>query len=140
MRALAANSPWREGKLEQLEARYAAFLAAGFFTGRFIGPTGLMWETLQCRDATDQIRWLALLMKCQAAIANGAGQFPIDPPIRCTSNREYAVSHAVAAQKMMALMEAYGVGLKNLWRLKDAIRAAETREALNAIDLDEGWP
>lgn len=140
MRMLAENSPWREGKLAQLETRYARFLADGFYVGRFPGPKGSTREALQCRDPTDQIRWLGLLLKCQAAIARGGGESPIDPPIRCTSNREYAVSHAVAARKMMALMDAYGAGLKNLWRLKDAIRAAKTHDELNAIDLDEGWP
>lgn len=135
---LRADSPYRDRRLEELEARYRKRLKEGFATATFDGQPET--ETLQCRDETDQIRWVGLLLKCQAASALGAGAEPIDPPIRCTSNREYAVSHDDAQARMWALLAAYAASLKTLWRLKDAIRSAPTLAALNAVDLEEGWP
>lgn len=128
----------RAKRLEDVNARYAAYLNEGFPTADFDGQPEP--ETLQCRDETDQIRWIALLLKCQTAIQLGAGDLPIDPPIRCTSNREYAVSHSDAAQRMFALLSVYGVALKNFWRLKDAVRACPTRSELKHVNLEEGWP
>jgi hypothetical protein len=50
------------------------------------------------------------------------------------------VSHADALARMQALMDQVGDALKHSWALKDQIRACPTREALFAIDLEEGWP
>jgi hypothetical protein len=129
---------FRDGKLAQLAVAYKRRLEAGFATAEFDGQPEP--ETLQCRDETDQIRWLALIMKCQAAIEAGFGDQPIDPPIRCTSNREYAVSHSDALSRMQTLMAQVGEALKHSWALKDEIRACPTREALFRIELEEGWP
>lgn len=137
-RPLATDSPWRGGKLALVELAYARRLQAGFVTADFPGQPEP--ETLQCRDETDQIRWLALIMKCQAAVAAGLGDQPIDPPIRCTSNREYAVSHGDALERMQALMAQVGDALKRSWALKDEVRACERREDLFRIDVEEGWP
>jgi hypothetical protein len=129
---------YRRRRLGELEAAFRAYLQRGFPTAEFAGQPEP--ETLQCRDETDQIRWLGLLMKAQGYVAAGAGALSIDPPIRCTSNREYAVSYAEALERMMALMGQYGAALKALWAFKDAIRAAPNREQLMLIDLNEGWP
>lgn len=128
---------FRARKLGQIDAAYARRLRLGFATADFDGQPEP--ETLQCRDATDQIRWIGLLLKCQAAIARGGGSLPIDPPIRCTSNREYAVSHEDAQARMFALLNAYAATLKHYWSLKDQARSVTRRSELDLIDL-EAWP
>lgn len=125
-------------RLGELERVFQARLLQGFATAPFDGEPEP--ETLQCRDSTDQIRWLGLAFKCREAIAQGFGALPIDPPIRCTSNREYAVSHDDALSRMLTLLSGYAAALKHYWGLKDAIRAAESRAGLYEIDLEEGWP
>lgn len=137
-RPLSPSSPWREGRLAQVNAHYAAYLAAGFPTAEFDAQPEP--ETLQCRDELDRTNWLGLLMKCQAKIAMGRGEEPCDPPIRCTSNRMYAVSHEEAQARMYGLLDQVGQAQANWWRLKDAVRDCPSREALSLIDLEEGWP
>lgn len=137
-RPLQEKSPWRDRRGGELIAAYQAYLDRGFPTAAFEGQPEP--ETLQCRDETDQIRWMGLLLKCQAALGAGEAETPIDPPIRCTSNRSYVVTYAEAGARMMALLQSYGLALKNLWRLKDAIAACRYRDELNQIDVTEGWP
>lgn len=117
---------------------YEAVLAQGFATADFDGQPEP--ETLQCRDELDRTNWLGLVFKCQFAIQAGAGDAPIDPPIRCTSNRMYAVTYNDALARMLVLLGQVGAAQANWWRLKDMVRGAISNLALNAIDLTEGWP
>lgn len=128
---------YRQRRAGEAEAAYAAHLELGFPTADFDGQPEP--ETLQCRSETDRTNWLGLIIKCQAAVAAGAGDLPIDPPIRCTSNRMYAVTHADALARMYDLLGKVGAAQANLWRIKDQIAACERRDDLNLIDLTEGW-
>lgn len=129
---------FRPRKLEEVNRAYEAFLQLGFPTADFAGQPEP--ETLQCRNELDRTNWIGLILKCQYAISLGAGELPIDPPIRCTSNRMYAPSYSDAAGRMFALLGLVGEAQANNWRMKDLVQAAESGEALNAIDLTEGWP
>lgn len=135
---LTEKSPWRKGRLEKIDARYEAYLAAGFATADFEGQPEP--ETLQCRNVLDRTNWLGLLFKCLAARDMDLGEVPIDPPLRCTSNRMYAVTHADALNRMFVLLDQVPAAQANWWRLKDLARSAETRADLDAIDLEAGWP
>lgn len=129
---------FRERRVLEINARYAAYLAQGFATAVFDGQPEP--ESLQCRGELDRTNWIGLLLKCQAAIAQGAGVLPTDPPLRCTSNRMYAVSYDDAQARMYDLLNKVGAAQANWWRLKDLARACERRDDLLLIDLDEGWP
>lgn len=139
MRTLSPTSPWRDGRIERVNERYDAYLAEGFATADFEDQPEP--ERLQCRTDLDRTNWIGLVIKCQAAIAAELGDLPCDPPIRCTSNRMYAVSYADALGRMFVLLDQVGRAQANWWRLKDACRAEGlTLADLNAIDLEEGWP
>lgn len=125
-------------KVEEIDRRYAAYLERGFPTDPFEGEPEP--ETLQCRNEHDRTNWIGLLLKCQAAIAVGGGDLLIDPPIRCTSNRMYAVTYIDAQTRMYALLAQVAAAQANWWRLKDEARAVTRREDLNLMNLDEGWP
>lgn len=138
-RPLAAASPLRERRILEIDARYDAFLAAGFPTGDFEGQPEP--ERLQCRTELDRTNWLGLVVKCQLAIAQDYGDvLEAGTVIRCTSNRMYAITPNDALLRMAGLLNDVDLAQRNWWRLKDLARSAGTREALNAIDLDEGWP
>lgn len=131
---MPSRPSFRPRKLEEVNATYAAFLAGGFPVD-FEGNA----ETLQCGDG-DQTKWLIFLGACEEAIAAGFGDQPIPIPIRCTSNNSYVVTFSEAGQ-IVRDMRAWGfLAQANCWRLKDEVAAAETGEALNAVDLTEGWP
>lgn len=129
---------YRNGRLAQVAAVYERHLAKGFQTADFEGQPEP--ESLQCRDETDEIRWLTLLLRAQSMMGLGFGDQPLGIPIRCTSNRMYAVTYADAAGRMNVLMQQAAAALANSWRLKDLARSAPSREALMQIDLEEGWP
>lgn len=122
--------------LERVNARYEEFLAVGF-------PVTLDGdaETLQLGRDVDRTNWLTLLGICYEAISAGFGEEPIpEPGIRTTANRNYVITFDEAAQIIRDL-RAWGLAAWANWgRLKDAVRDAPTRQALQSIDLEEGWP
>lgn len=132
---MVSRPSFRPRRLEEATRAYQAFIDKGFpvtFEG-----TG---ETLQCASDTDRANWLIFLGVCQEAIKADAGDQPIPIALRCTSNRSYVVTFSEAVALIEA-MRTWGLSAQaNLWRLKDLIGAAETGDALNAIDVTEGWP
>lgn len=133
---LTAGSPWRSGRVQQVNARYTEFLTAGFPV-MFDGQA----ETLQCRIPLDRTNWLYLEGKCRQAFAAGLGDEPIpEPGLRCTSNRFYRPTYAETLVILDDLGAWAAQAQANWWRLKDAVQAATTRDELNSIDLEEGWP
>lgn len=129
---------FRALRLRDVDARYQRCLGAGFVTAPFEGQPEP--ETLQCRNEHDRTNWLGLLIKCLSARDMGAGDLPMDPPLRCTSNRMYAVTHNDALERMFVLLDQAARAQANWWRLKDAVRDCPTRAGLADIDLEQGWP
>lgn len=122
--------------LERVNAKYEAVVAVGF-------PVTLEGnaETLQVARDVDRTNWLTLLGICDEAIEAEFGGYPIpEPGIRTTSNTNYVVTFEEAAQIIRDL-RTWGLAAWANWgRLKDLCRDATTREALQSIDLTEGWP
>lgn len=133
---MTSRPAFRARRLLEADAAYQAFLDSGFpVTFEGVG------ETLQVGRDSDKSNWLIFKGALDDAVAAGA---PIDGPsplpIRCTSNNSYQITLGGALQTISD-MRAWGfAALANSWRLKDAINAAQTGEALNAVDLTEGWP
>lgn len=136
MRFLSANSPRRERRVLDINARYQAFLDGGF-------PVTLDGkdETLQVSRDVDRTNWLTLLGICNEAIAAEFGDYPIPAPgLRCTSNANYEVTFAEAAEIIRDLRAWAAAAQANWWRMKDLARTALRDSDLDAIDLEEGWP
>lgn len=125
-------------RIAQVNAAYDRYLERGFPTADFDGQPES--ETLQCRNELDRTNWMGLLIKCLALRDEGYGEAPIDPPIRCTSNRMYAVTVNDCIARMFALLELVGAAQSRWWALKDAVRDCPTRQGLAEIDLEAGWP
>lgn len=139
MRSLSMTSPLRERRIADVNRAYERRLAQGFSVGSFEGQPEA--ETLQCRNELDRTNWLGLVVKCQFAIAQGYGDvLEAGTRLRCSSNRMYQVTPNDALGRMAVLLGAADAAQQHWWDLKDQCRTATSREALEAIEIDEGWP
>ena len=147
---LRPGSPLPERRIIAIDARYNAFLSGGVPLADYPG------ETLQCRNELDRTNWMELRDLCRQAIeaekayyaANnlpdpeagwGAGLITA-PGIRTTSNA-YIQPTVAATLAILASITTWAfAGQANWWRMKDEARACTTREALEAVNLETGWP
>lgn len=129
--------------LEDLKSEKQAALAAEYqsrvqsYPHDFGAPHGVLH--LQLRGTDDQANWLTLQAKAMNLIAAGQGDAEV-LAIRTEENITVPVTANVAAQVMDALSSFGGATLAHKWALKDAINAAEDEQALEAIDIEAGWP
>lgn len=137
-RPLAAASPFRKGRLEDINRRYEAVMAGGY-------PVTLegVAETLQVARDVDRTNWLTVYTICQEGATAGLGDEPGQMFLQATSNRQYVMTFNEALSIIRDL-RAWTLAVWANWnRLKAAARDPEvTRTAadLEALDLDEGWP
>lgn len=113
---------------------------AAVFGGGFTVPTGTMaGQILQVRDAEDRTNWLTSQASYSTAVAMGQGAV-IGANFRCANNSTHTVSYQEGLTVLLA-MAAWGASvMARSWALKDAIAAATSLEALDAIDVEAGWP
>lgn len=133
-----------------IDPRYETFLASGVPLVDYPG------ETLQCRNELDRTNWMELRDLCREAIAAEKAYYaanelpdPVDgwgaglitePGIRTTSNA-YIRPTVAATLAILATITTWAfAGQANWWRMKDEARACTTPAALEAIDLEQGWP
>ena len=90
------------------------------------------------RDARDETAWLSVKLMAADMIAAGAGSTTIS--MRDAANATFSCSATVAASAMSAM----GLWRSRVsdwsWALKDEIDGTEHQAALDAVDIDEGWP
>lgn len=125
----------RAFKVAAINTRRDALLAAGFTPsqGRLAG------KTLQTRDADDKINWKLSRDAYKEAVEAGFGAAP-QATFRTAANETVTLTIAEGLTVLTA-MQAWGVAvLGRSWALKDAIAGAADTAALDAIDVDEGWP
>ncbi|MHA6686347.1 DUF4376 domain-containing protein [Mesorhizobium sp. A556] len=125
----------REAKIAAVNAKVSAVLSGGFTV-----PTGAMaGEVLQTRDNADRINWLVSQASYSAAVAGGQGAVE-DAKFRTADNDTFTMSYADGLNVLLA-MAAWGAAcMDNSWSIKDAVNAADDQAALDAIDIDTGWP
>ncbi|WP_026379352.1 DUF4376 domain-containing protein [Afifella pfennigii] len=108
-------------------------LAAGYPTEIDGSPA-----TLQTRPA-DRANWQTAAIRYATEIAAGNGAIA-GATIRDADNANHTLSFADAHAILMAMAD-HGVAiLARSWTLKDQIAAAEDEAALDAIDIEAGWP
>lgn len=111
-------------------------LLSGGYTHDF-GPPGV--HVLQTRDADDRINWLTSQAAYQAAVAAGRGSVE-GAEFRTADNQRITVTFSEGLNVLLA-MAAWGKAVfGRSWDLKDAITAAADGAALDAIDIEAGWP
>lgn len=111
-------------------------LSSGF-SYDFGEPNGV--RILQTRDAADKIAWLTSQAAYQAAVISGNGGEP-GATFRTLDNSSITVSYAAGLNVLLA-MAGWGAQIYGRsWELKDAIASASDNDALDAIDIEIGWP
>ena len=119
----------------QIDARLAEAFAGGFTPSS--GP--LAGHTLQVRDNSDRTNWLTSQAAYSAEVAGGNGA-AIEAMFRDAVNATVTVSYAEGLDALLA-MAAWGKALfEHSWSLKDQVAAAVDQAALDAIDIEAGWP
>lgn len=101
-----------------------------------VEPAGVRF--LQCRPQ-DRERWQAVYALASADVAAGNPDAPMKP-IRTEDDARIPVNAAEAQTVMFALQGTKVLLLEHSWDLKDAIVQAADHAALDALDLDGGWP
>lgn len=122
--------------LSAADAEYRARIAAGF-PAPMLGDGS---ETLQVRDAEDKANWLSVMTIAGAEVANGNGDRLYDHPISTTANLAYTLTNSEALLLMRGLFRWASEMRQAHADHKQAIRAARTRQAVDAVDLSAGWP
>lgn len=111
-------------------------LLSGGYTHDF-GAAGV--HVLQTRDADDRINWLTSQAAYQAAVASGLGG-ELGAEFRTAGNQRITLTFLEGLNVLLA-MAAWGKAVfGRSWDLKDAIAAAADDAALDAIDIEAGWP
>ncbi len=101
--------------------------------------TALDGHTLQTRDAEDRTNWLTSQAAYAAAVAAGHAGAP-GAVFRTASNQTIGLTFGQGLAILLG-MAAWGKAVMGRsWELKDAVAAAADDAALDAIDLEAGWP
>ena len=125
----------RQAMQGAVNARRDAVIAAGF-QHNFGAAAGI--RTLDQRSEADAINWLGLKGVADAMIADGRGADPIG--IRDAHDDTFSSSASVVSSAMVAMGVWRSSIIAHSWSLKDAIAAAEDEAALDAVDIEAGWP
>lgn len=112
-----------------------AIIAAGYHHP-FGGTIGT--RILDQRGPEDVMSWLTLKLLAQDLNSAGQGDMPL--AIRDAKNSTFQAKASVVGEAMSA-MGIWRAGILNRsWALKDAIEAAADKAAVDAIDIETGWP
>jgi hypothetical protein len=134
--ALDADLPGaRDAKIARVDEICAEVLSSGYTPKT--GP--LAGQTLQTRDNTDRTNWLTSQAAYLSAVMTGAGA-AMGANFRTQDNKTITMSYADGLGNLLG-MAAWGAAVMGRsWTLKDALRAATSVDAIDAIDIESGWP
>lgn len=129
----------KESKKAEVDDQYQARMGAGF-PWNFGTDDAPDMQTLQTATPNDMTNWLTLKDGCRDAVAAGAGDMPVQPPLRCTSNAQFSPTINQVLVILAAMRAWGGTLLGTSWALKNAVDAATTNQEVSAIDAASGWP
>lgn len=101
--------------------------------------TALDGHVLQTRDIEDRTNWLTSQAAYAAAVAGGMGAAP-GATFRTASNATIELTFFQGLNVLLAMAGWGKTVMGNSWVLKDAVEAAADQAALDAIDVEAGWP
>lgn len=129
---------WKIEKLNALALKINQITAAGYLIPSAI--LGVSDVRLQCRDAIDRTNWIGLNKRADSKVRASLGAQPSALPMRDMANVNRPVTYQQALDITEGLLDWASAVMARGWQLKDAITAAQTQTALNAVDLNTGWP
>ena len=122
-------------KRGDVNAKRDALLTGGY-RHNFGSSAGV--RTLDTRSEQDIMNWLVLKGITDSMIATGNDADMVF--LRDAGDQTFAASAQTAAGALMALLRWRTAVLTHSWHLKDQINAASSQAALNAVNIDAGWP
>lgn len=128
----------RASKIAAINAKVEAVLSGGF-TVPAEASTALGGKVLQTRDADDRINWLVSQASYSTAVAAGQGE-AMGANFRTIDNQSITVSYAEGLNALLAMAAWGAAAMDNSWALKDAALTAQDQAALDAVDVEAGWP
>ncbi|WP_156382356.1 MULTISPECIES: hypothetical protein [unclassified Aureimonas] len=125
----------KRAKSAAVNAKREAIIAAGYHHN-FGGTIGT--RILDQRGPEDVTSWLAL--KLMAQDLNSSDQGDTLLPIRDANNSTFSAKSTAVEASMSDMGSWRARILARSWVLKDEITAAADQAALDAIDINDGWP
>lgn len=125
----------RIAKIEAVNTKVSEVLSGGFTV-----PSGVMaGEVLQTRNLDDRTNWLVsqASYSVMAGLGNGA---ELGAKFRSADNSTFTMSYTDGLNVLMTMAAWGAAAMDNSWSLKDAIKATKDQTALDAIDIEAGWP
>jgi hypothetical protein len=125
----------KAAKRDAVNAKLASILTGGYT----VQSGDMAGKVLQTRNLEDRTNWLVSQASYSAAVAAGQGAIE-NVRFRTSDNSTFTLTYADGLTVLLG-MAAWGAAcMDNSWALKDAIAAAEDATALDAIDIEQGWP
>jgi hypothetical protein len=125
----------RATKITAINAKLNEVLTGGFT----VSSGDMAGKVLQTRNLEDRTNWLISQASYSAAVAAGQGAVE-GAEFRTADNSTFVLSYSDGLAVLLG-MAAWGAAcMSNSWALKDAATAAEDETALDAVDVESGWP
>jgi hypothetical protein len=125
-------------KSDAVSSKRNAVLSGGFTVPAEVS-TALGGRVLQTRNDADRTTWLTSQAAYQAAVSGGQGSTE-GAKFRPLDNITTTLSYSEGLNVLLA-MAAWGKSVYGRsWELKDAIASAADNAAIDAIDIESGWP
>lgn len=128
-------SDLKAAKRDAINAKLDAILTGGYS----VEAGTMAGKMLQTRNLEDRTNWLVSQASYSAAVAAGHGAVE-GAQFRTADNSTFTVSFSEGLGVLLAMVAWGAAAMNNSWTLKDAVAAAEDQAALDAIDVDAGWP
>ncbi len=125
----------KAAKRDAINAKLDAVLTGGYT----VQSGAMAGKVLQTRNLEDRTNWLVSQASYSAAVAGGHGAVEA-AQFRTADNSTFTVSFSEGISILIAMAAWAAAAMNNSWTLKDAVAAAEDQTALDAIDIETGWP
>jgi hypothetical protein len=125
----------RAAKIEAINGKLATILTSGYT----VQSGDMAGKVLQTRNLEDRTNWLVSQASYSAAVAAGQGSVEA-AKFRTSDNSTFTLTYADGLNVLLAMAAWGAAAMDNSWTLKDAVRAAEDHAALDAVDIEAGWP
>lgn len=125
----------KDAKKAAINAKLETVLTSGFV----VTSGAMAGNVLQTRNLEDRTNWLISQASYSAAVAMGRGAVE-GATFRTTDNSTFTVSFSEGLSVLLAMAAWGAAAMNNSWSLKDAVATAEDLTALDAVDIEAGWP
>ena len=118
-----------------VNAKRDAVIQSGY-QHNFGGAAGI--RTLDNRTEGDAINWLGLKGLVDAMIATGRDADMVQ--IRDANDQTFHASARTVSTALLSMAQWRSGLMAHAWTIKDKIAAASDRAAIDAVDINAGWP